>query len=207
MGKTLLRSKIIFRILFSLLIVLCFSFTQLDAQKVIHVDSSATGNADGTSWTDAFTSLQSALDAATPSDTIWVASDTYKPLKNASGNSLHADNRANTFQLVDSVLIYGGFKGTETELSQRDDDPLDSRKISLYPNPADDKVFVRLEGMQSDAVIKLYNIHGQLSRTYRISASDQRVTEQLDVTGLNKGIYLIQIDYEKQRVTRKLILE
>lgn len=207
MGKNLLRSKIIFCILFPLLIVLCFSFTHLDAQNVIYVDSASTGKADGTSWTDAFTSLQSALDAAKPWDTIWVASDTYKPLKNASGNSLYADNRANTFQLEDSVFIYGGFAGTETELHERDDDHSDSRKLSLYPNPAKDKVFLRLEGMQSDAVIKLYNIHGQLTRTYRIPVSGQRVTETLNVAGLNKGIYLIQIDYGEGRVTSRLILE
>ena len=81
------------------------------------------------------------------------------------------------------------------------------KKINIYPNPANDKVFVRLEEMQSEAVIKLFNIHGQLTRTYRIPASGQHVTEPLDVTGLNKGIYLIQIDYGEGRVTRRLILE
>jgi len=82
-----------------------------------------------------------------------------------------------------------------------------SRRISLYPNPAKDKVFLRLEGIESKAVIKLFNVHGQLTRTYEIPASGQRVTEPLDLTGLNKGIYLIYIDYGEGRVTSRLILE
>ena len=207
MGKTLLRSKITLRILFSFLFVFSFSFTQVDAQNVTYVDSAATGNADGTSWTDAFVSLQAALDAASPRDTIWVATDTYKPLKDASANSFLTDDKTKTFQLVDSVFIFGGFAGTENDISERDNDLSYSPKIILYPNPAKDKVFLRLEGIDSKAVIKLFNIHGQLTRTYRIPASGQHVTEPLDVTGLNKGIYLIQIDYGEGSVTRRLILE
>ncbi|MEF8812186.1 MAG: PEGA domain-containing protein, partial [Bacteroidales bacterium] len=83
----------------------------------------------------------------------------------------------------------------------------EGKEVSFYPNPAKDKVFIRLNGMQSMATIKLFNIHGQLTKTYKISVSGQRVTESLDVTGLNKGIYLLQIDYGEKQVTRKLILE
>ncbi|MFP4622006.1 MAG: T9SS type A sorting domain-containing protein [Bacteroidales bacterium] len=207
MEKTLLRIKIISCNLFFLIMGVCFSFTQIDAQNLIYVDSASTGKADGTSWNDAFTSLQAALDVASPRDTIWVATETYKPLKDADGNSFHTDDQTETFQLEDSVFIYGGFAGTETELAERDYDQTDRRKVSIYPNPAKDRVFVRLETIGSEAIIKLFNIHGQLSRSYRVTTSGQRVTEQLDVTALNKGIYLLQVDYGEGRVTRRLILE
>lgn len=86
----------------------------------IHVDASATGNNNGTSWTDAFTDLQDALDAYCNGADIWVAAGTYKPSKDPFGNASPSDVRSKTFFLPDGIKIYGGFAGTETALSQRD---------------------------------------------------------------------------------------
>ncbi|MHC4475482.1 MAG: hypothetical protein ACYTEL_07545 [Planctomycetota bacterium] len=77
-------------------------------QSIIYVDTDATGNNDGTSWTDAFTGLQSALDVASSCSEIWVAEGTYKP-GDASG-----------FIGTNGANIYGGFDGAETARSQRD---------------------------------------------------------------------------------------
>jgi len=90
--------------------------TRPAVNTILYVDHDATGANNGTSWTDAFTDLQDALSAAAPSglDTveIWVAEGTYKPTDGVS--------RTVSFQLKDSVSIYGGFAGTETLRSQRD---------------------------------------------------------------------------------------
>ncbi|AGC75521.1 putative secreted protein (Por secretion system target) [Nonlabens dokdonensis] len=76
----------------------------------VFVDADATGNNDGTSWNDAFTSLQTALQL-NPGAEFWVADGTYKP----------GTQRSDTFDLnTDNTIIYGGFDGTETMLSQRD---------------------------------------------------------------------------------------
>ncbi|WP_193212846.1 DUF5011 domain-containing protein [Luteolibacter marinus] len=79
----------------------------------IYVDASATGANDGTSWTDAYTSLQDALGTMVPTAyyEIWVADGTYKT---DSGT-----NRSASFVLGDFVALYGGFAGGETDLSQR----------------------------------------------------------------------------------------
>ncbi|MGB3653680.1 MAG: calcium-binding protein [Rivularia sp. (in: cyanobacteria)] len=74
------------------------------------VKANATGTNDGSSWENAFTSLQSALDKAKPEDQIWVAQGVYKP-----GN-----NRTDSFELEDGVSVYGGFAGDEISLEQRD---------------------------------------------------------------------------------------
>lgn len=76
----------------------------------LHVWAASTSGANsGTGWANAYTRLQSALDLAKSGDEIWVAKGTYAPFQ-------HIDS---TFNMVSGVKIYGGFAGTETELTQR----------------------------------------------------------------------------------------
>jgi hypothetical protein len=91
------------------------------AANVIYVSASATGNNLGTSWADAYTDLQNALDNNCAGVTeIWVAAGTYKPSKNPANCNGCNSSRDNTFQLKDGIALYGGFNGTETLLSERD---------------------------------------------------------------------------------------
>ncbi|MEF8811070.1 MAG: hypothetical protein V5A47_09125, partial [Bacteroidales bacterium] len=76
------------------------------------MDSEATGDNDGTSWTDAYDSLQTALFNVNTNDTIWVAAGTYKPT--------NTTNRDTSFVIPDSVAVYGGFSGSEGSLGERD---------------------------------------------------------------------------------------
>jgi len=81
----------------------CIQCTTVSAQTVWYVNDDASGANTGTSWTDAYTNLHSALAAAQNRDQIWVASGRYV------GN----------FTLTLGVKLYGGFAGTETQLTQR----------------------------------------------------------------------------------------
>ncbi|TVR87877.1 MAG: hypothetical protein EA411_06465, partial [Saprospirales bacterium] len=102
---------------YSLLPFLVFSLfvvTAVSAQPVIYVNESVSGGVgDGTSWTDAFSDLQDALDTAVSGDTIWVAEGTYYPTDDSN-------DRDATFELVSGVAVYGGFEGDETSLAERD---------------------------------------------------------------------------------------
>jgi uncharacterized repeat protein (TIGR02543 family) len=63
------------------------------------------------SWSNAC-ELSRALELAQPGFQIWAAAGTYKPTEDTDRNA--------TFQLKNSLAIYGGFAGTETSLDQRD---------------------------------------------------------------------------------------
>lgn len=78
----------------------------------VYVKHDATGANDGTSWMDAFTSLQTALDSVSAPAEVWVAAGTYRPTPST--------DRTATFQLASGVALYGGFSGTESSLAERD---------------------------------------------------------------------------------------
>jgi len=84
----------------------------LHTRRVWYVSHDAAGRGDGTSWTDAFNDLQSALDAAREGHRIWVAAGTYRP---STGT-----DRAASFTMKPGVAIRGGFAGTETAVDERD---------------------------------------------------------------------------------------
>ncbi len=76
-----------------------------------YVNASATGLYNGTSWTDAYKSLQSALTDIACTET-WVAKGTYKP---TTGNT-----RTSTFNVRPFGVLRGGFAGNETTTAGRD---------------------------------------------------------------------------------------
>ena len=96
---------------------------------VLCVDADATGTINGSSWEDAFTDLQAALDFAeilnSDADSrndvnqIWIAEGTYRPSEPIS----RSDPRLATFSMLDGVNLYGGFAGTETSTEERSSDP------------------------------------------------------------------------------------
>ena len=86
---------------------------------VVFVDASATGGNNGSSWTDAFTELQAALDVAVEGDEVWVAAGRYTPDYDV-GTGVHTGSRDAAFLATAGVGIYGGFAGGEVYKHHRD---------------------------------------------------------------------------------------
>jgi len=85
---------------------------------VLFVDGAAGGAGTGASWTDAFTTVQPALDAASaevttgaPACDVWVKAGTYY---------VYATARTDAIFPRTNVGMYGGFNGTETLRTQAD---------------------------------------------------------------------------------------
>ena len=80
-----------------------FVYNWLLIKPAVYVDSTATGSNTGTSWDNAYTTIELALNNAVYGDIIWVAQGTY-------------DGR---ITLPGGVALYGGFSGSEKSIYER----------------------------------------------------------------------------------------
>jgi parallel beta-helix repeat protein len=93
--------------------------SRLLLSAIIYVDGIAPGPVNGgSSWANAYTSLQTALGVAMSGQTIEVGQGTYTPTT--------GEDRTATFQLIDGVSILGGFAGYGTA------NP-DARNVAAFP--------------------------------------------------------------------------
>ena len=97
--------KKIYQLITYIFILLLISQLQLLGQ--VYVNSTASGNGDGSSWSNAYTTIIDAIAASNVGTEIWIAQGTYI--------------QSERLELMDSGLkIYGSFAGTETAIDQRD---------------------------------------------------------------------------------------
>ncbi len=141
---------------FFVLFFVLFLVVSASEGAILYVNTGAAGANDGTSWTDAFRSLQDALNAAASGDEIWVAAGIYRP---ATGI-----DRSISFVLKNGVALYGGFAGTETLEKQRKwrlNETVLSGNIGV-PGSATDNSFhvVVAGGTDSTAVLDGFTITG-----------------------------------------------
>ena len=72
-------------------------------------------------------------------------------------------------------------------------------QISVYPNPVEDLLQIRLDNITELESIKLYNLHGQFLKQY--------VRTEISLSEFTSGIYLLEISTEKGKVTKKIVVE
>ena len=113
-------NSIVFKIKHLILSFTLLGIASFSNAATWYVNLSATGTNAGTSWTNAYNTLQDAIDASSSGDEIWVAQGTYIPNVIPQFQFTSTDNRNKTFAINKNIGIYGGFDGTETARSERD---------------------------------------------------------------------------------------
>ena len=79
----------------------------------IYVDGQAIGDNSGTSWENALTNLQDALELSNAGDEIWIAGGIYRP--DQGGDYLPGDRTA-TFRIKKGVILRGGMMGWQAHV-------------------------------------------------------------------------------------------
>lgn len=79
--------------------------------------------------------------------------------------------------------------------------------FSLYPNPATDKLNIVLTNKKAENVsVKIFNNLGQLVKTTQLGTATD-INNQIDLTGLNSGIYVVKTTVGNASSSKKLIKE
>ena len=73
--------------------------------------------------------------------------------------------------------------------------------ISLYPNPVNDRLNLSTNNGIQIKGVAIYDVSGKLIQSSQPSATDL----SLDVSGLNSGLYLLQIQTSKGRLTQQFV--
>lgn len=77
--------------------------------------------------------------------------------------------------------------------------------VQIFPNPAHDRVTVKIPENDAYQNLQMVNIHGQVVLEQDVSAGES--TFSLNVKGLPKGIYFITLEGTGKRIPSKLILQ
>lgn len=89
------------------------------AQNKVFVKQNATGTNNGSSWNNAYTDLQTAIDNTPSGGQVWVAGGTYQPVLDLNGTTPADSLNAAFVVSTNHITLYGGFAGTESSVSAR----------------------------------------------------------------------------------------
>ena len=85
-----------------------------------------------------------------------------------------------------------------------------SIEITVFPNPAKDKVYIEIENFGIESFeLQLMSINGQIlyrKFSQKNSNSSQKQIEEIDVSNFPKGIYIIKIQSNKLLITKKILI-
>lgn len=100
-----------------------YAYTKVPASRRRYVKTVADGGSDehdGSTWATAYASPQKAIDALNDGTgqrgEVWVAAGTYAPSTHITGDN----NSPVAFLMHSGINVFGGFRGTETSIDQRD---------------------------------------------------------------------------------------
>lgn len=104
--------------------------------------------------------------------------------------------------LSDDPYLYG-------EITSIDNTKIESANVKLYPNPANDYITVSYQlTKEQDVSIDLFNISGQKERTfYSGNMNSGSFNTQLNLSGLQCGIYFMHLTSNEFSSIKKLIIE
>jgi hypothetical protein len=79
--------------------------------------------------------------------------------------------------------------------------------VTLFPNPVDGKLNIRIAGKEDQLDLQVRDITGQLVISGTLTGLTSDITHQLDVTGLHNGLYFIRLMNGNRMYTGKFVVQ
>jgi hypothetical protein len=73
--------------------------------------------------------------------------------------------------------------------------------MTVYPNPAQNEITIRLNALDQMKEIKIYSLNGSLIKTMRVSGIEETIT----IDELPNGNYLIELQSEKGAYHKRFV--
>ncbi len=131
---------------------------------------------------------------------------TYSSLYNASKQAAIAlyGTASNELQQVENAWCAVGLGNCANLLAVNESTKSDAQNISVYPNPVKNGLFTIDNNNKYEAAFEIYDVSGKLIRqTEKLS----RGTNKINISGTQKGIYIIKISFNGTAVSKKIVVE
>jgi len=87
-----------------------------------------------------------------------------------------------------------------------EDSELVDNNVTVYPNPANEKITIGSTNFGgSEIVVKIYTLNGE--EVYADLQHNIKKTLDVDVTSLSSGLYMLEVQSNKSKVTKKLVIK
>ena len=84
---------------------------------------------------------------------------------------------------------------------------IDNISLNIYPNPANNYVNLKVNGIEGNAKIIIYNEIGKQVQSIDVSSNLGIIEKQIDTKKFEKGVYLVKIISKGIETSEKLIIQ
>jgi hypothetical protein len=98
----------------------------------------------------------------------------------------------------------GIFSGTFTATSLSENDTVFNKGVKVYPNPSNGLFTIAIENFSGDMTLAIYDING---RNVFSKTGDYLTNNNVNLSGLQKGIYILNIKGANLSYSEKIILQ
>ncbi|MFK7935322.1 MAG: T9SS type A sorting domain-containing protein [Saprospiraceae bacterium] len=136
----------------------------------------------------------------------WFPAEEMEETEALSSND-NSENVVPEVTISDEVEMETSEEDLELTITEEEENTLITPELKVFPNPAREQATLQVVLPQSEQVtLQIYNQLGQAVKTIPLGEVDF-IDEQLDISDLTNGVYLLRVVGETTQITRQLIVK